>query len=207
MAHQSTNPTWTNSATTPINAAALENYEAAIDRLAVVNYGATGRTMPYRCIVTYGADYAQPAGDVFAGTPGNWAAFYDPDSMFLGTSSGGGASALARLLIPATGFWDIDLHVLGTTNGTTGALNAYIAVGSGATTPTTGANSVAMDSKPNVATGSNISINPRFLGALTAGQFVYWATYASGASQFTMHGTGVVGGRTQIVASWRGPSS
>ena len=118
MAHQSNNPTWTNSATTPINAQALENIETGIDSLALGNYGGLGRTRTYAGYVYYTAD----SSSLVAGTDyimaGGWGLYSDPDGM---VSLGGGTiSTPVTITIPVTGMYQADFH------GVSSALSGYI---------------------------------------------------------------------------------
>lgn len=223
--------TWSNgpSSGTPINATRLNHIEAGIsaaataadnantalgtkvsnsDLTSAVNtlrgelFGGATRVKPYRCVVTYNADYTNAVGtDNFATAPGNWGAFSDPDAMFKGTSAGGGASAYARILIPVTGWWEIDLHVLGDYGATVGCTSS-IAVRSDASAPTI-SNAVAFDAREYTG-GANIHMNPKLYGALTAGTYVYWSTWGSAA--WVLRGTKFAV-RTQITATWRGAST
>jgi hypothetical protein len=223
--------TWTNgpNSGTPINATRLNHIEAGISAAATAAdnansavatkaspsdissavgslraelFGGTARTKPYRCLVTYNAEFTQPANvDSFATAPGNWGAFSDPDGMFKNSSAGGGSTGYARLLIPVTGWWEIDLHILGDTSGVA-YTSATIAVRSDSSTPTIG-NAVAVEPL-YVGGAANIHMNPKLYGVLNAGTYVYWSTW--GSSPWALRGT-KFSARTQISATWRGASS
>lgn len=226
-----TTQTWANgpNSGTPINATRLNHMEAGISAAATAAdnansavatkaspsdissavgalrtelFGGTARTKPYRCIVTYNADYTQPANvDSFATSGGNWGAFSDPDGMFKNSSAGGGATGYARLLIPVTGWWEIDLCILGDT-AVAGLMDATIAIRSDTSSPGIG-NAVAVDQR-GYHTASNLVLNPHLYGVLTAGTYVYWSTWGSVA--WSLRGTKFAS-KTQIAATWRGASS
>jgi hypothetical protein len=141
-------------------------------------FGSPTGTNPLLCTVVYGAQYTQPLGtDTFATAAGNWSAFYDPNNMFLNGSSGGGYVNYARILIPQTARYEIDFHALGSTGGPC-LSNNYIALGTGTSAPTVTGNAVAFDAKA-WNQSANMALLARFTGQITAGTYVYWATWAS----------------------------
>jgi hypothetical protein len=209
MAHASGNPAWTNTVSTPVTATTLEAQEGATDALYNSYLAGTSRTQPYRCIVVYGASYGQPNSDTFATSNGNWGlgaapsgAFYDPDGMFYNGSTGPGYTGYARIQIPITGFWDLEFHCLGQTTATAQYVNCYLSIGTGTTAPTVANNAVGMDSK-YFAASANMGLTARFFGQVTGGSFLYWSTWGSVASGFTMQGT-LFQARTQVIARWCG---
>jgi hypothetical protein len=165
-------------------------------------FGGTSRTKPYRCVVTYNADFTTPAGaDTFATAPGNWAAYSDPDGMYRTGTAQGGAANFARIIIPATGWWEIESHILGDIPNA-GIQSCSIAARTDTAAPTIN-DAVAFDNY--TATGSaQISMNPRIVGVLAAGTAIYWSTWGSNA--WYLRGT-KFNGKTQVIATWKGSAS